>query len=105
MDNIFVVWYIRKYGDGLRKTTIHCASQHEAVTVFSKAYPDTLIRLVEPVRKTENKRENQVQSKYIYNPYYTIIDNKLYFITRGGEHIYCRDTTLSDYEQPQRRIK
>jgi len=37
--------------------------------------------------------------KYANNPYYTIIANKLYYITRGGKHIYVRDATLLDYEK------
>jgi len=43
--------------------------------------------------------------RYENNPYYTIIANKLYFITRGGKHIYCRDATLLDYESPMRRTQ
>jgi len=43
--------------------------------------------------------------RYTHNPFYTIIASKLYFITRGGSLIYCRDASLYDYEQPQRRIK
>jgi len=46
-----------------------------------------------------------MSDKYKNNPYYTIIAGKLYFITRGGSHIYCRDATLLDYEKPMRRTQ
>jgi len=43
-----------------------------------------------------------MNNKYTNNPYYTIIADKLYFRTRGGKLIYCRNTTLADYEYNRR---
>jgi hypothetical protein len=44
-----------------------------------------------------------MKNRYANNPYYTIIAGRLYFITRGGKHIYCRDATLLDYEKIDNR--
>ena len=39
-------------------------------------------------------------NRYIGNPHYTVIDDKLYFICRGGKHIFVRHCTRHDYQPP-----